>query len=114
MTNTYECGTCGSNTMEIGSTYVAEHEQYEWYVTCGKGHRLVPTGSSVYTFRSEMGGPMGEYYGAARNDLLFGAVPLKPAPDLGDTIVVTGTGRTDGTYRANGSYWTRIPDEGTT
>lgn len=45
----YTCGTCGSRTLIIGSTYDAAHELYVWVLRCGNNHLLVPVQSNVYT-----------------------------------------------------------------
>jgi hypothetical protein len=51
------CGTCGSRTLEIGSTWDADHGLYVWIIRCPNGHVLVPIPSNVYTinFGEEQG-----------------------------------------------------------
>ncbi|MCW2767576.1 MAG: hypothetical protein JWO11_3535 [Nocardioides sp.] len=43
------CGTCGSHTLIIGSTWDATHGLYVWVIRCPNGHLLVPIPSNVYT-----------------------------------------------------------------
>lgn len=43
------CGTCGSHTLIIGSTWDATHGLYVWVIRCPNGHPLVPIPSNVYT-----------------------------------------------------------------
>jgi len=42
MTTDYECGTCGSQELQIKSLIAGT-----WTVTCSNGHIYVPTGSEV-------------------------------------------------------------------
>jgi hypothetical protein len=47
---TMRCGTCGSNTLRLWSTFSPEAGRCIWVAQCGGGHLLVPTLSSVYVF----------------------------------------------------------------
>lgn len=51
------CGTCGSRTLIISSTWDAAHSLYVWVLSCPNGHPLVPIPSNVYTinFAEETG-----------------------------------------------------------
>ena len=49
MTDFYTCGTCGSRTLTIGSTWDAAHGLYVWILRCDDGHTLVPVPANVWT-----------------------------------------------------------------
>lgn len=49
MSDFYTCGTCGSRTLVIESTYDINAERYVWIISCGEGHQLVPIPANIYT-----------------------------------------------------------------
>lgn len=52
MTWNYECGTCGSRSLHIWSTWSPEHKQYEWRIECFNHHVYQPTGTQVIDIRN--------------------------------------------------------------
>lgn len=38
----YECGTCGSREVILGSVFDKVPRRYIWDIRCGTGHRLIP------------------------------------------------------------------------